>query len=110
MILFYSKNIENQTNLFDYYFLKENYHNCIKLLSPNDPEYFIQKMSLLNNLCDFTTVHENIGKILDYCRNNAYFPMFLISMGFGNNIIDNTVGNLKENNVIKHSIAKKINK
>jgi len=96
MILYYNKNIENQTNLYDYYFLKENYHNCIKLLSPTEPQFFIQKMCLLNNLCDFTTVHENIGKILDYCRNNAYFPMFLISMGFGNNIIDKTVGNLKK--------------
>ena len=45
MILYYNKNIENQTNLYDYYFLKENYHNCIKLLSPTEPQFLSKNVS-----------------------------------------------------------------
>lgn len=88
MILYYNKSVLNTLNLYNYYYENENYFNCIKLLEPCQNDYFIKKMMLLNNICDFKTLHENVGKIIDYSKKNQTTPYLLISIGMGNTLMD----------------------
>lgn len=89
MINYYKNSVENSNNLYNYYFDIENYYNCLKLLNYDSPDYFYKKMGLLNNVCDFNSLHANISKIIEYSKNNPSTPYLLICMGLGNTIMNN---------------------
>ena len=91
MIMFYKKNNETTSNLYNYYFNVENYYNCLKLLDYSDTDYFYKKMILCNNICDFENLDQNISKIIEYSKNNMCSPYLLICMGLGNTIMNNCV-------------------
>jgi len=89
MINYYKNSVENSNNLYNYYFDIENYYNCLKLLNYDSTDYFYKKMGLLNNVCDFNSLHANISKIIEYSKNNPSTPYLLICMGLGNTIMNN---------------------
>ena len=101
MIMFYKKNNETTSNLYNYYFNVENYYNCLKLLDYSDNDYFYKKMILCNNICDFENLDQNISKIINYSKNNMCSPYLLICMGLGNTIMNNCIKRYFKNEQIK---------